>query len=163
MRTDATCPAELPQLARRALVVVDDIVDLVDVKLAGAQPIDRTRDMLEQRGELRLVVARHAFSGRPTLCLRAHCHSIADPHARGDRPDDDSEPVDLGGRKPGRPEGSHARSAWVMTAAMVDENTDFTTILRPDAPNDPALGSGSISVVSRWRQGVVSECSLWPR
>jgi hypothetical protein len=34
----------------------NDLVAVVDVKLAGAQPIDRGHDMLKQRGELRRLV-----------------------------------------------------------------------------------------------------------
>jgi hypothetical protein len=35
VRADAAGPAELPQLARGTLVVVDDLVDVVDVERAG--------------------------------------------------------------------------------------------------------------------------------
>jgi hypothetical protein len=38
VRADAAGPAELPQLPRGALVVVDDLVDIVDVERAA--PVD---------------------------------------------------------------------------------------------------------------------------
>ena len=40
------------------MVVVDDRIDIVDVERMGAVPVDRVGDVLEQAGELGLVVAR---------------------------------------------------------------------------------------------------------
>ena len=64
VRADAARPAELPQLPSGALVVVDDLVDVVDVERAGAARVDRAGDVLEQDRELGLVVARPRARGR---------------------------------------------------------------------------------------------------
>jgi hypothetical protein len=42
-------PAELPELARGALVAVDQLVELERVDLAGVKPYEPLPDMLEQQ------------------------------------------------------------------------------------------------------------------
>ena len=49
-------PAELPQLARGAGVLMQDLIDSEGVDLAGAEPIDRLGDVLDELTEARLVV-----------------------------------------------------------------------------------------------------------
>jgi hypothetical protein len=56
--------AELPQLLRRALEVVDELVQLERVELAGVVTGEPFPDALEQRRELLLVVATHQLTGR---------------------------------------------------------------------------------------------------
>lgn len=65
------------------VVVVDDLVDVVHVERAGAVRADRAGDVLEQAGELRLVVAGHEFAGGAALRLCPHSRRIADPAAVG--------------------------------------------------------------------------------
>ena len=55
-RAGAGQPAELPQLPRGALVLMQDLVDRVGVQLAGAEPVDGVRDVLDELAEARLVV-----------------------------------------------------------------------------------------------------------
>jgi beta-phosphoglucomutase-like phosphatase (HAD superfamily) len=50
-------PAELPQLAGRTRVLVDDVVDGERVELAGAEAIDGVGDVLEQLGSRALWYA----------------------------------------------------------------------------------------------------------
>ena len=49
-------PAELPQLARRPLVLVEDLVEVVGVLLAGPEEIDGFGDPLDELAQARLVV-----------------------------------------------------------------------------------------------------------
>src|SRR5262245_35461069 len=49
--------AELPELARRLLVLVDHLVDLVDADRASVVPLDRLRHVLDQSRELGLVIS----------------------------------------------------------------------------------------------------------
>ena len=63
------------------MVLVDDRVDAVDIKRAGTLSVDRVGDVIEQAGELRLVVAGHELAGGAALRLCPHSRRIADPAA----------------------------------------------------------------------------------
>src|SRR6266498_5125275 len=69
--------AELPELLCRLVVAVNHLVDVVDVKLSGAVPLDRLRDVLDQPGELRLVVGGNERSATRRLSFDASLRSAA--------------------------------------------------------------------------------------
>ena len=89
----AAQPAELPQLARGAVVLTDDLVDSEGVELTGAEAIDGLSDALEELAEPRLVVAGDQRSIGLALTLRTHAGRRAFPagrklaHARARDPD----------------------------------------------------------------------------
>ncbi|GAA1663063.1 hypothetical protein GCM10009745_00840 [Kribbella yunnanensis] len=64
--------AERPQLPRRTLVLEDHFVGSEDVQLTVAVPIDRLRDPLNQRSQLRLVIGSNLLTRSPPLSLRTH-------------------------------------------------------------------------------------------
>ena len=72
----AAGPAELPQLARSPVIVVDALVDGVGVDLAGAVAVERGRNVFDELGQLRLVVGGYAFTRGPAFGLRPHSGTI---------------------------------------------------------------------------------------
>ena len=72
----ATGPAELPELARSPVIVVDRLVDGVGVDLAGAVAVERDRNVFDELGQLRLVVGGYAFTRGPAFSLRPHNGTI---------------------------------------------------------------------------------------
>jgi len=74
-------PAELPQLAGGLVIVVDRLVDGVGVDLAGAVTVDRSRNVLDELGQLRLVIGGYAFARCPAFGLRPHSGTIPPPLA----------------------------------------------------------------------------------
>jgi hypothetical protein len=73
----AAQPAELPQLARGAVVLMDDVVDGEGVELTGAEAIDCLGDALDELAEARLVVGGHQRSVGLALTLRTHVGIVA--------------------------------------------------------------------------------------
>jgi hypothetical protein len=96
--------AELPQLLRGLVVTMDHLVEVVDVELTAAVPLDRFGDVLDQPRELRLVVRRHKRSGyaptflRPASPLGRHARRAY----RSDEPRFTRTSADEGGRQPRR-------------------------------------------------------------
>jgi hypothetical protein len=85
-------PAELPQLARRALVVVDEVIQVGGVNLAGVEPDESVAHALQQSSQLLVVVgsddlSRRTPSGALPSAINAaqaasHAGTVA-PRARG--------------------------------------------------------------------------------
>jgi hypothetical protein len=75
----AAQPAELPQLARGAVVLMDDLVDGERVELTGAEAIDGLGDMVDELAEARLVVGGHQRSVGLALTLRTHAGHRGNP------------------------------------------------------------------------------------
>lgn len=85
MRAAAGRPAELPELTRSVLVLllVDRLADCVPVDRTGAVAVDRTRDVFDEFGQARLVVAGHPFARRPAFGLRPHASDASASCDRG--------------------------------------------------------------------------------
>lgn len=65
-------PAELPQLARSALVLVQNLVDVEDAHLASAEAHDGPGDALDELTQARLVVGGDQRPIGLPLTLRCH-------------------------------------------------------------------------------------------
>lgn len=63
-------------LTRRAVVLVDRLVDLVGVLLAGAEAVDGHRDPVNELAQARLVIGRHQRPTGLALTLRAHASIV---------------------------------------------------------------------------------------
>src|SRR5579863_5750011 len=71
----AGLPAELPELARGALVAMDQLVELERVDRPGIEAREAVTNVVKQHSELLLVVAHHPLAGGATLSsitVRAH-------------------------------------------------------------------------------------------
>jgi hypothetical protein len=77
-------PAELPQLTRGAVVLLDRLVDLVGVLLAGTEAVDCRGDAVNELAQARPVVRGHQRPISLPLTLRAHA-TILPPRIAGDQ------------------------------------------------------------------------------
>src|SRR5579862_9023845 len=72
VRAAAPGEAELPQFCGGTVVVVDRLIRVIGVDLAGAVAVDLCPDVAEKSGQLRFVVGAHAFARGAPLGFGGH-------------------------------------------------------------------------------------------